>query len=174
MAAKRQIKGKEFIDDLRSGMSPAALMRKYALSQEGLRKIFRIILNASAMEKEEIENLANLYQLDGAPGRMRRQPRKRIDFPLRVYDGIDQLEAGQVVDISSTGVKIKGINAKLGEGRTFIARFGTGRQGRPFVFEGVCRWIGSENDGSTDQLAGFEIRSISNLDAKELENLLLE
>lgn len=172
MTSRRQIKGKDFINDLRSGMTPADLIKKYSLSTEGLRRIFRILVDASAMKKVEIDQLSNLYEVAEETSGIRRYPRKHIDFPLLVYDNVDQIETGSVIDVSEKGVRIRGLNTKVGDVRTFIVRFGPPNKGQPFVFEAICRWVDEEDDPKKS-VAGFEITSISSIDAKALHNLVL-
>ena len=173
MKTKRKIRGKEFIGDLRAGFSPHELMEKYELSGDDLRKILRMLLDASAMEKTEIEALPNLYE--GATGEagIRRFQRKRIDYPMYVYDSVDQLERGKVIDVSEEGMRIKGLRIAIGEERTFIARSKARAQQRSFVFEAVCRWVEKEDADPKNWLAGLKITRMSHLDAKEFGERLL-
>jgi hypothetical protein len=175
VAAKRQIKGREFINDLRLGLTPAELMKKHQVGARGLRKIFRLLLEASAMRKSDIEGLASLYEVEEDATGLRKSVRKKIDFPLFVYDGIDQMDAGKVIDISATGIRIKGLRAAEGDVKTFIVRFGPGAVSqRPFVFDAKCRWIDNKKNNPKEFEAGFEITGISSLDAQALEQLLIE
>jgi hypothetical protein len=174
MKPKREIKGKEFIGDLRSGLNPKELMEKYTLSADGLRKILKIILDASAMRRSEIESLPNLFEgLNGQDG-IRRFPRKRVPASTVVYDGIDQVEAGHVVDVSPQGMRIRGLRIKQGEERTFIVRTNVGGRARSFVFEGICRWADSTDRDTKKWTAGMEISRITDLDAETLTNFVLE
>jgi hypothetical protein len=174
MKPKRQIRGKEFVEDLRAGLTTAELMEKYQLNSEGLRKIFRILVDASAMRKTDIEALNGLYEAPEDEKGIRRAKRKLIEFPLYVYDGIDQLVGGKVLDVSEKGFRVKGIKTYVGDQRTFIVRFGTQYQGKPFVFDAVCRWMDVKTKDPRQWISGFEITGISHLDSMELEHLLLQ
>jgi len=173
MSPKRKIRAKEFIEDLRSGLTPSQLMTKYSVSVHGLRTIFRKLLEVSAMKKREIARLANLYGDADPPPRIRRFPRKIMDFPVWVYDSVDQVEGCRVIDISKNGLRVENIRTKVGEVKTFIVRFGDRWRGRSFVFEAVCRWSDEQGKDSKRPTAGFEITRISSLDAKELEELIV-
>jgi hypothetical protein len=175
MPQTRQIKGREFINDLRMGKTPAELMEKHGLTVTGLRKVFRLLLEASAMRKADIESISSLYELEDDDNALRREPRKKILFPLFIYDGIEQMDAGRVVDISAKGVRVKGLRAVEGEIKTFIVRFGPGSVSqRPFVFDAKCRWVDNRKKNPKELEAGYEITNISSLDAQALEELLKE
>jgi len=174
MPKQRKIKGKEVITDLRAGLTPAELMAKYQLSPAGLRKIFRIILDASIMNKEEIESLPGLYKVAPGTKGLRRYPRKRIDFPFWVYAGIDQHEAARILDISERGIKIIGMRIKPGDVGTFVARFGVPGAGQPVVFEAVCRWVDDTDKDTKQWVAGLEITRISSLDSRRLQDMVLK
>jgi hypothetical protein len=173
MKAKREIKGKEFIIDLQSGFSAVELMEKYNLSADGLRKIFKAILDVSAMKKSEMEALPNLYRGPMGEARIRRFPRKRVASRMWIYEGIDQVQGGEVFDVSEQGIRTKGLRIRPGEKRIFIARPVNKGQGRPFVFEGVCRWADNTDLDPTKWMAGLEITRISGVDAEAFQELLL-
>ena len=173
MKAKREIKGKEFIIDLRSGFSAAELMEKYNLSADGLRKLFKAILDVSAMKKGEMESLPNLYKGPMGEPRIRRFPRKRVASRMWICDGIDQVQGGEVFDVSEQGMRIKGLRIRPGEKHIFIARPRNKGQGRPFVFEAVCRWADNSDLDPTKWVAGLEIIRISDVDAEAFQELLL-
>ena len=174
MTSKRKISAKEFINDIRTGLGSAQLMEKYKLTPHGLRRIFRTLVQSSAMTKVEIEGQLALYEELTGVTAVRRHPRKRIDFPVHIYDGVDPVETGLIEDVSESGVRVKGIKTKVGEKRTFIVRLPAGMARPPFAFDAVCRWT---LDGDADPqrfMAGFEITSISHIDSEELQKLLLE
>ncbi len=51
---KRKIRAKEFVRDLRNGMSDRQLMEKYALSAEQLRSVFRKLVDRGAVDEMEL------------------------------------------------------------------------------------------------------------------------
>ncbi|MBI5570721.1 MAG: PilZ domain-containing protein [Desulfomonile tiedjei] len=173
MKNTRKINGKEFVGDLRAGFSPHELMEKYELSGDDLRKILRMVLDASAMKKTEIESLPSLYEGTNGQAGIRRFQRKRLDYTMYVYDSVDQLDGGEVMDVSEQGMQIKGLRIAKGEERTFIARSKARSQHRPFVFEAICCWVEKPDGDPKNWLAGLKITRISHLDAKELGERLL-
>jgi hypothetical protein len=53
---KREIKAREALKDIRSGMTDLALMDKYRITDRGLRSLFRKLLAAGLLNPREIEN----------------------------------------------------------------------------------------------------------------------
>jgi hypothetical protein len=161
MNPKREIKSKEFLSDIRGGMTPEELMEKYGLSSSGFRQVVELIVKRRMdRQKRSVES-----------NEMRRHPRKAIDFPLWIYEGVDQLQQGRVLDLSEQGVRIQGLPAKVGDECTFIARARSRERQHPFVFDAVCRWT-SKGDARESFVAGFEITHISASDATRLKAFL--
>lgn len=173
MDARRRIKAKDFLNDIRGGMKPVDLMLKYKLSPDAFRQVIKKLIKASHATRDDSTAQRKNDAPSPASRDLRQFVRKGIDFPLAVYDGIDQLEEGRVVDVSKKGVRIQGIVTKVGDRRTFIVRFGRGDGRHPFVFEAVCRWSQRDPVRPQDSVAGFEITSMSRLDAERLDELLL-
>jgi hypothetical protein len=161
MNPKREIKSKEFLGDIRRGMTPEELMAKYGLSSSGFRQVVELI----------VKHRMNRRERSVKSNEMRRHPRKAIDFPLWIYEGVDQLEHGRVLDLSEQGVRIQGLPARVGDECTFIARARSQERQRPFVFDAVCRWT-SRGAGRKNFVAGFEITNISSSDATRLKAFL--
>ncbi len=61
-AAKCRIKAAEAIDDIRSGMSDAALMKKYAISIRGLDSLFKKLVLSGKIEQAELDRRAFVSQ----------------------------------------------------------------------------------------------------------------
>jgi hypothetical protein len=54
MSYKRRIIAERIVKDIRSGMSDERLMEEYMLSERGLNKVFRKLLDHEAMSAEEL------------------------------------------------------------------------------------------------------------------------
>lgn len=172
MEGIRQIRGREFISDMRSGMAVVELMQKYRISSGGLRKILRMILEADAMCKREVAGSLNLYAGAANLRNLRRTPRKRTKDRVWLYDNGDPFKAGRLVDVSESGICIEGIKARKGEEKSFIARVGPSGRNSSFVFEGVCRWVRKEQQRKETFVAGFQITSISPIEQRVFDKLL--
>lgn len=173
MGARRRIKARDFINDIRDGLTPTDLMQKYKLSPDAFRQVLKKLIKLSRELQDEGTGRRKIDASSPTFRDLRQFVRKEIDFPLSVYDGIDQLEEGRVLDVSRNGVRIQGIGTRVGDRRTFIVRFGRGDGRHPFVFEAVCRWAHLDPVRPQDCVAGFEITGMSALDAERLNELLV-
>jgi hypothetical protein len=171
MQSKRKISGRDFIRDIRSGMGLLELMKKYRISSRGLRRIFRKIREADAMDEVEFASRPNLYVGVSDLRDLRRTTRKRMYDPVWLYDGGDPFKRGRLRDISDTGICIEGIEAHVGERKTFIVRLGPSGRNSSFVFEGECRWFRKEKQPKETIVAGFEIISITSMDRRVFQSL---
>ncbi|MGO9569939.1 MAG: hypothetical protein ACLP5H_20600 [Desulfomonilaceae bacterium] len=51
---RRKIKAKEFVEDLRSGMTDESLMGKYAVSSEQFQELLRMAVDSGLISEEEL------------------------------------------------------------------------------------------------------------------------
>jgi hypothetical protein len=169
---KRTIKANDIIRDLRSGMTISQLMDKYRISLKALRFVFRRLLNAGAITKDELAAQEGLYRDTSDLKGVRKWLRKTASFSVRIYDSGSPFATGHVLDISEKGVRVKGIKTGAGEVKNFIVRSGAFGEGHAFVFKGKCRWVTTEQLSDKECVAGFEITEISSLDSGELRKLI--
>ena len=172
MQLKRKIRAGDIIRDVRAGMTVSQLMDKYRFSLKILRFVFRRLLNAGAITKDELAAQTALYKDTLELKGVRKWIRKSMVFPVRIYDSGNPFATGYVRDISEKGVCVEGIEAAVGEIKNFIVRSGAFGEGHTLVFEGKCRWVNPQQSPGTKWVAGFEITSISNLDSGELRKLV--
>ena len=170
MHQMRKIRARDLITDIRGGLTASQLMRKYRLSTKTMRLVFRQLLDANAVTKTELDERPTLYQCSIA-GSVRRARRRRITFPLQIFDNGNPFENGLVRDLSEKGVCVEGIATNIGDVKDFIIRAGNFYHGFTLVFEAGCRWV-QRRDHDKRIVAGFEITNISALDSKELQRLL--
>lgn len=170
MNAKRKIKARDVIDDIRTGMNASDLMAKYQLTLKGLRIAFQKLVEADAVTSDELNSLKSLHDISVSG--LRRFCRKRLEPPLKIFDGGDPFKSGVVKDISEKGVCIQGIDAEVGDRKNFIIRLGDFGRTSTMVFEAMCRWVEKDPASRRVRVAGFEITSISSLDSGELNKLI--
>ncbi|HMK36458.1 MAG TPA: PilZ domain-containing protein [Desulfomonilaceae bacterium] len=172
MGEKRKIKARELIGDIRSGFTVSQLINKYRLSTKNMRLLFRKLLEVNALNKTELDDRPSLYQCS-VQASIRRIRRRRITFPLRIFDGGNPFETGFIRDLSENGLCIEGIDAGVGDVKNFIIRPGNIHSGLPLVLEATCQWVTYQETGRNKKIfAGFEITHISAPDAKELQKFL--
>jgi hypothetical protein len=118
---KRTIKAGDIIRDIRSGMTVSQLIEQYRFSLKALRIVFRKLLNAGALTKEELDAQKSLYRDIVDLKGVRKWPRTPTTLPVRIYDSGNPFATGYVRDISEKGICVEGIEATVGEIKNFNA-----------------------------------------------------
>jgi len=169
--SRRKISAREFIEDIRIGMTDAQLMDRYKLTALGLQSAFTKLVDAGALRPEEIfGRLPDYDSTIGVEG-LRLLQRQYLDFPLPVMDVERSGVSGAVRDISRSGLGIVGIDALVGETRVFMIPADQFFQIDPIVFRAVCRWT-KQNDQGEQHVGGFQIIDVSQGNLKELRRLI--
>jgi hypothetical protein len=172
MQPKRKINASGIIRDIRSRMTVSQLMEKHGISSKGLRIVLRKLLDGRAITKVELGGDTALYRDSLGVKGIRRWLRQATILPVWVYDSGNPSAKGSIRDISEKGVCIEGIEAAVGEVKNLIVRSGAFGEGHTAVFQAKCRWVIKEETFGRKRVAGFEITSISGLDAAELRKLM--
>lgn len=177
MPSERPLKAKEFVRDLRAGMSPLGLMAKYALSRKQYDAAIKQLQDAGIL------SLADLVQAEHIPSKsfddvelelehVRRFPRYTPgELAIGVRDLDDPRANGRVVDISEDGVAVKGITAKEGQVKALLLVPDEALSVMPVAFDGECRWKKRDVKTRTD-ITGYEIVLISDEDFAQLKALI--
>jgi hypothetical protein len=168
---KRQIAIRDFVADIRSGVSDQQLMLKYGLDAWGLRNALKKMLEIKAIRKEDLV-AGKLRPPAATEIENRRQfPRNYILFSLPVYDAEDIQVEGFVNDINEQGLQVTGIPARKGDHKSLLIRADEFADIFPFVFDTVCRWTSAGSEDG-EFVAGFDIRFISTRGLEELRKLV--
>jgi uncharacterized protein (DUF433 family) len=170
-AVIQQIEPRDMVEDIRSGMTDAELMEKYALSAEGLRRIFQTLTEEGTIDPED------LY---GTPGSKhdtvfvedsRQAARHFLAVTVDVYESERPEIRGILSDITEKGIAIAGIEARVGETTTFVIPAENFVGVDPIEFEARCRWATKEKD-TGEWFAGFQIAKISPKCLEDLKGLI--
>ena len=102
MGDKRQINGRDILNDLRSGMADSELQVKYNLSEKALQTILKKLVACKAISHSELYEISSCYRdrVDRITGR--RYPRADLAVRVPIYD-IGFGAIGILRDISETG-----------------------------------------------------------------------
>ena len=168
----RVIRARDFVQDIRKGMSNSDLMKKYRLSAKGLRSVFRKLLDAKALTKNDILRRFLSTRSLRRMRNSRRFPRKRIQYPLLVCDAETPQLKGFVRDISEKGIAVEGIEADRGDLRALMIRSNELTDTSTFEFVVECRWARPAEDSGEFPVSGFEITHISSGALEELMKLI--
>jgi len=171
MPPVREISGKWFLKDMRSGMSDHELMDKYRLTEKGLAGVFDKLLELKAITLSELQARSPFYDEPFIPGEFRVTPREDLDFPLPVYDKATPRIKGLVHDITENGVGVRGIPTRVDQLRTFVIPVHEFFRSEPVVFQAKCRWV-KEDDDARRFAAGFEFVTVLAGSMEELRSLI--
>jgi hypothetical protein len=170
MVAEREIRAKEIVTDILSGIGDNELMQKYRLTFRGLQSVFRKLVDSNIIDAEFLQGRL-VPQLNGEKTIIARSPRKEIYVPLPVYDLVNPDVQGMIINISERGLGVKGLKVEVDEEKRLTIRPEKFLQLRSFRLKAKCRWVTSSDDGE-EIVAGFEITSIGHEELQELKNLI--
>jgi hypothetical protein len=168
----REVRAKDIAGDIRAGMAASELMRKYRLSEAGLRSAFRKLLDAKIIGREDIIRIYVRNRPMRSLHNRRKFRRKRMNFPLVVCDAESPKMKGFVRDFSEKGIAVEGIEAITGDLRALRVPSNELVETSTFEFVAECRWARSADRSDDDPVAGFEIINISTGAFEQLKKLL--
>ncbi|MCA1959600.1 MAG: PilZ domain-containing protein [Desulfomonile sp.] len=169
--SQRKISARDFIQDIRAGLTDSQLMGKYKLTALGLQSAFTKLVDAGALKPEELFGRLSDYDSTIGVEGLRLLQRHSLDFPLPVIDTERTGITGAVRDISHNGLGIIGIDAVEGESRAFMIPADQFFQIEPIVFRAQCRWIKYDED-LMQPIGGFQIIRVSKGNLRELRRLI--
>ncbi len=171
MGVKRQISGRNIINDLRSGMTDPELQMKYALSANSLCKIFEKLVDRGAVSHSELSEWSELYCLRTGYKESRTFPRADLAVNVPIYD-LATGSQGILRDISEKGLRVAGINAWVGRAGTFQVPLDMFMQAEPLLIVAECKWAKTRRKMKEYVVAGFEIIDLSPKDRNALRNFI--
>lgn len=173
MTEKRKVPIKDIVNDIRSRMPDHELMKKYNLSAKGIQRAFQKLVQMRAISQAEIDARGQAAEDTIFFESMRGFPRHYlvVQIPIHVV-GSDPPKVGKVRDITEEGLGITGVDAEVGETKTFAFYPDEFVSSPPFSFKAVCRWI--ERRGPKDSIAGFQLTEISQESLDNLRQMIQE
>lgn len=169
--SKGQITAEEVLDDIRSDMIDSEIMQKYHVTAKELRDVYRALCESKSVDIAEMY-CRPVYWDNNVDIEPRREfPRLLLAFILPVHDRDNPGARGIVADVTEKGMKLEGMESKVGEKRRLTVnptRFG---DMDPIDFEAECRW--SKTEGPDQRpVAGFQITEISDGALRELRRFI--
>ncbi len=171
MPAKRTIRAKDIVNDIRAGMTNLQLMEKYQLSSKGLESLFTKLIEFKAVKDGEL--YGRVPQADDTVDvdQQRVLMRNYLFVNLPVCEADNESENGYVRDVTEKGLQITRLAATVGNGKVLVLKPEGMADIQPFVLEAQCKWVKPATD-EEEALAGFEITDISEQGLHELENVI--
>jgi hypothetical protein len=170
MAAEKEIKAKEIVKDIISGIGDNELMHKYRLTFRGLQSVYRRLVDANLVDAALLEGRI-IPQLHTETTIIARLPRKEIYLPLPVHELDNPSRQGMVSNLTDRGIGVKGLRARVDEVKTLVMRPEKLFQLSPFILSAKCRWV-KPSDQEQEIQAGFEIIYIVHEELQKLRNLI--
>jgi hypothetical protein len=170
MGAPREIRAREIINDIVSGLEDTQLMNKYRLTFRGLQSVYRKLRDSNIVNEKLLAGRI-LPQLNAESTIVTRMPRKDIFLPLPVEDAACPGMPGVVTNITDRGLGIKGLKANVDEIKKLVIKPDKYFQLMQFSLKAKCRWVKPSDDGDSI-LSGFETIPISHRDQQKLRNLI--
>ncbi len=168
---KRQINAKDIIDDLRSGNTDSELMEKYGLSSRALQTICQKLVARQAISQSELYQRSRLYRQTADQIKARGCPRVDLSIHIPIYDLLGSA-TGLLRDISETGLRVAGIEASVGQTKTFQIPIDTFMQADPLLVVTRCRWVKTKGKNRKYPVAGFEILDLSDKDRRSIREFI--
>lgn len=161
----------DVLNDIRSDMIDSEIMQKHHISAKDLRQLYRELVETKSVDIAELY-CRPVYWDNSVDQEPRREfPRLLLAFILPVHDMLDPEVKGIVADVTEKGMKLEGIEARVGEKRRLVinpSRFGNLD---PIAFEAECRWA-KTSEGGARPTAGFRITDISEAALQELRRFI--
>jgi PilZ domain len=162
LLAERQRRAVQILADSRSGMTVAEIAKKNGFLAANFSNILKRL--------EELPFLSddNCTSKNGGQcteqGARDRRSFPRLQSPVlttRIYEAIAPEKTGLILDLSESGIGVRGIESQTGQAKTLFMNVGDFVEYEALTFECRCRWISVLGDTQSDFCAGFEITSIS-------------
>ncbi len=169
--ARRELLTSEITEDIRSGLGMTELAEKYELSDEGLQGLVSILLDADIISRYELFGEIHSPFDAVEPDNSRGLKRFVLESETFIYEPDRPEFQARVVDVSETGVQVRGIEAELDTIREFVLLGDAYGEVPPIEFEAICRWV-TRDEGMDEPLAGFQITVISDNDLLELRKMI--
>jgi c-di-GMP-binding flagellar brake protein YcgR len=171
MEDKRQINGKDILIDLRSGMADSELQMKYKLSIKGLLTVFKQLVERNSISHSELYEISSSYRDRVDHITRRSHPRADLAVYVPIYDiGSDAL--GVLRDISETGLRVAGIESRVGQARTFQIPIDMFMKAEPLLIIAECKWVELKERKQKYFVAGFEIVDLPPNDRNTLQDFM--
>jgi hypothetical protein len=170
--AKRKIRARDIVNDIRAGLNDGALMEKYRLTAKGIQRIFLKLLERNVITLADLNSRVSEYDDTAEIEDLRELPRNYPALSVTVSVCGTEGKQGVVRDITERGIGVKGIEAQPGETKEFVIYPGGITSFDTIHFQAECRWVQRGDQAGGRSLAGFEITSISDADLAELREVI--
>jgi hypothetical protein len=170
--SKPVVNAKEIIHDIRSGLDDAALMNKYKLTSKGLQSAFTKLISNRLMTVEEIYGQRRSDDDDTVIiDDMTLIQKHFLTVTALVYEEGQPGREGRLQEVTERGLTITGIEARIGENKSFVVPCREFLKVDELHFEAKCLWI-KRHRATREWSAGFQITKINRESLAQLRELI--
>lgn len=117
---KPVINALDAVNCIRSGMSDRQLMKRYQISEKGLRSLLKKLFDRGCLTEDECPELSHRYGEPYDEVQLQLSPRYQLAVLAPVYDPECHQPHGQLQNVNEQEIGIIGIEAHVGETRTLV------------------------------------------------------
>lgn len=173
LLAERHKRGLGIMADVRSGMPVHAIAERNGFPEEKYGLIMNRLEELGISGPEDFRAHTVEREVQPTLGDRRSVPRLQVPvLTTKVFDATTPERAGQIIDLSALGLRIKGIRARVDEVVRLVMNVGDLAQIQVLTLECQCRWVSACEGTSASGSSGFEITSISEGSLRFLKTLL--
>ena len=170
---KLRISVRDFLADVRSGLTDSELMAKYGVSARGLTRTFEKLKAGGFIHDAELE-IRTLHAEDTVHidiHQLSLQPREELVCLVPIYESGVPEQNGLVRSMSEHELELTGIEAEVGEMKSLVISADLFFDLDPFTFEARCISVKPKSsEGET--VYGFEITHISETHIESFRKLM--
>ncbi|MBI5568879.1 MAG: PilZ domain-containing protein [Desulfomonile tiedjei] len=168
-----QISVKDFLADVRTGMTDAELMEKYGLSARGLTRTFEKLTAGGFVSPAEVErrtaHAEDTVRID--VHEISLEPREELSCLVPIYElGVPE-QNGLVCAISEQELKVTGIETEVGETKRLVISADLFFALEPLTFEARCVSV-KPKTSDDETVYGLRITDISEAHREMLKKLI--
>jgi hypothetical protein len=161
----------QIVTDIQSGMGDRDLMTKYELSPGAFQRVLQRLIVERVIDHEDLYENSEIYRQMSDLLAARRHPRVPIPMAIRVIrNGGSQ--TGFIRDVSAAGLRVAGIEAKVGETTMLSIPLKEIPVIAPIILEAKCRrseWRGKQRKFV---VTGFEVTNMSEEARRSFDQLI--
>jgi len=161
---------KSILHDIQEGLGDVPIMEKYQITPS---QYMSVLEQFKDIEIARRRHALVAHTMTHALSQLRALPRCYIFRELCVFDTNAPGREGKVNDMTESGLQVAGIVSEIGQIRTLTIVSDHAETRTKISFDGVCRWIRSEDDYG-EFVAGFEITRISDDALHNVKRLIQE
>jgi hypothetical protein len=156
MPSLHKIKGRDILNDIRSGMTDQELMEKYEMSSQAFESACGQLCSSGLISREQL--LSRSTERAEGDTVTSRLPRDYLVVQAPIYDVRNPENKGVIRDLTEEGIGIIGLDNSRGVDK--------------IVFGAKCRWVKKDSGGG--YICGFRIIDINEENLAKLRSLIKE